>query len=45
MALAWGVLIAGAMQLIFQVPFLARLGVLPRPWLILPTMACAAFSS
>ncbi|SHL31522.1 putative peptidoglycan lipid II flippase [Halomonas caseinilytica] len=32
MALAWGVLIAGAMQLIFQVPFLARLGVLPRPW-------------
>ncbi|MDT8894882.1 murein biosynthesis integral membrane protein MurJ [Halomonas sp. I1] len=32
MALAWGVLIAGAAQLIFQVPFLARLGVLPRPW-------------
>ncbi|GGY03635.1 putative lipid II flippase MurJ [Litchfieldella qijiaojingensis] len=32
MALAWGVLIAGVAQLAFQVPFLARLGVLPRPW-------------
>ncbi|GAA5172410.1 MULTISPECIES: murein biosynthesis integral membrane protein MurJ [Halomonadaceae] len=32
MALAWGVLIAGAAQLAFQVPFLARLGLLPRPW-------------
>jgi len=32
MALAWGVLIAGAAQLAFQVPFLARQGLLPRPW-------------
>ncbi|MHB0777328.1 murein biosynthesis integral membrane protein MurJ [Halomonas sp. WWR20] len=32
LALAWGVLIAGAAQLVFQVPFLARLGLLPRPW-------------
>ncbi|WP_245888799.1 murein biosynthesis integral membrane protein MurJ [Halomonas denitrificans] len=32
MALGWGVLIAGAAQLAFQVPFLARLGLLPRPW-------------
>ncbi len=32
MALAWGVLIAGLAQLAFQVPFLARLGLLPRPW-------------
>ncbi|WP_089714451.1 murein biosynthesis integral membrane protein MurJ [Halomonas daqiaonensis] len=32
MALAWGVLIAGGAQLAFQVPFLARLGLLPRPW-------------
>lgn len=32
MALAWGVLIAGMAQLAFQVPFLARLGLLPRPW-------------
>ncbi len=32
MALAWGVLIAGVAQLAFQVPFLARLGLLPRPW-------------
>ncbi|MBW5801129.1 murein biosynthesis integral membrane protein MurJ [Halomonas elongata] len=32
LALAWGVLIAGAAQLAFQVPFLARLGLLPRPW-------------
>lgn len=31
MALAWGVLIAGAAQLAFQVPFLARLGLLPTP--------------
>ena len=31
MALAWGVLIAGAVQLVFQVPFLARLDMLPRP--------------
>lgn len=32
MALAWGVLIAGAAQLAFQVPFLMRLGLLPTPW-------------
>ncbi|WP_345740389.1 murein biosynthesis integral membrane protein MurJ [Halomonas getboli] len=32
LALGWGVLIAGAAQLLFQVPFLARLGLLPRPW-------------
>ncbi|WP_089797160.1 murein biosynthesis integral membrane protein MurJ [Halomonas korlensis] len=32
MGLAWGVLIAGVAQLAFQVPFLARLGLLPRPW-------------
>ncbi|TFH87151.1 murein biosynthesis integral membrane protein MurJ [Billgrantia azerbaijanica] len=32
MGLAWGVLIAGAAQLAFQVPFLARLRLLPRPW-------------
>ncbi len=32
MALAWGVLIAGAAQLIFQVPFLMRMGLMPTPW-------------
>jgi putative peptidoglycan lipid II flippase len=32
MGLAWGVLIAGAAQLAFQVPFLVRLGLMPRPW-------------
>ena len=31
MALAWGVLIAGVAQLLFQLPFLARLRLLPRP--------------
>ncbi|MFY9974287.1 MAG: murein biosynthesis integral membrane protein MurJ [Chromatiaceae bacterium] len=31
LALAWGVLIAGLAQLAFQLPFLARLGLLPRP--------------
>ncbi|MFO8155099.1 MAG: murein biosynthesis integral membrane protein MurJ, partial [Thiohalospira sp.] len=30
-ALAWGVFIAGAAQLAFQLPFLARLGLLPVP--------------
>jgi putative peptidoglycan lipid II flippase len=30
-ALAWGVLIAGVAQLAFQLPALARLGLLPRP--------------
>jgi putative peptidoglycan lipid II flippase len=31
MALAWGVLMAGAVQLLFQLPFLARLRLLPMP--------------
>ncbi len=31
MALAWGVLLAGIVQLAFQVPFLLRLRLLPRP--------------
>lgn len=31
MALAWGVLIAGITQLLFQIPFLLKLGLLPRP--------------
>lgn len=30
-ALAWGVLVAGVIQLTFQVPFLMRLGLLPHP--------------
>jgi len=30
-ALAWGVLIAGVAQLLFQLPFLYRAGLLPRP--------------
>lgn len=30
-ALAWGVLIAGALQLLFQLPFLMKLGLMPRP--------------
>ncbi len=30
-ALAWGVLAAGAIQLAFQLPFVARIGLLPRP--------------
>lgn len=29
--LAWSVLLAGAVQLVFQMPFLARLSLLPRP--------------
>ncbi len=29
--LAWGVFIAGVVQLLFQLPFLQRLGLLPRP--------------
>lgn len=29
--LAWGVMIAGVVQLLFQLPFLWRLGLLPRP--------------
>ena len=31
MALAWGVLIAGCAQMLFQLPFLARIGLMPRP--------------
>lgn len=31
MALAWGALIAGIVQLLFQAPFLARMHMLPRP--------------
>ena len=30
-ALAWGVLLAGVMQMLFQLPFLYKLGLLPRP--------------
>lgn len=30
-ALAWGVLVAGIVQLLFQLPFLWRLGLLPKP--------------
>ncbi|MDT8428461.1 MAG: murein biosynthesis integral membrane protein MurJ [Pseudomonadales bacterium] len=33
MALAWGVLLAGVAQLIFQLPFLAKMKLLPRPQL------------
>ena len=31
MALAWGVFVAGAVQLIFQIPFLAKIHAVPRP--------------
>jgi putative peptidoglycan lipid II flippase len=31
MALAWGVFLAGVLQLLFQLPFLWRAGLLPRP--------------
>ncbi len=31
MALAWGVLLAGVVQLLFQIPFLLKLGILPKP--------------
>lgn len=31
MALAWGVLVAGAAQLLFQIPFLLKMKILPRP--------------
>ena len=31
MALAWGVLMAGVVQLVFQMPFLQRIHMLPRP--------------
>ena len=30
-ALAWGVMVAGCVQLLFQLPFLKRLGLLPHP--------------
>jgi putative peptidoglycan lipid II flippase len=30
-ALAWAVLVAGLVQLVFQIPFIARIGMLPRP--------------
>lgn len=30
-ALAWGVFIAGALQLVFQLPFLARIAMMPKP--------------
>lgn len=30
-ALAWGVFIAGVLQLLFQIPFLKRIGILPKP--------------
>ncbi|HEX7026611.1 MAG TPA: murein biosynthesis integral membrane protein MurJ [Gammaproteobacteria bacterium] len=35
MALAWGALLAGFVQLAFQLPFLRRIGMLPRPRLSL----------
>jgi len=36
-ALAWGVFIAGAIQLLFQIPFLLKLGLLPVPrWRVDP---------
>ncbi|WP_286240321.1 murein biosynthesis integral membrane protein MurJ [Neptuniibacter halophilus] len=31
LALAWGVMIAGVLQLVFQLPFMARLKLLPKP--------------
>jgi len=31
MALAWGVFVAGAAQLVFQIPFLAKIHAVPRP--------------
>lgn len=31
MALAWGVLLAGIVQLAFQLPFLLKMGIMPRP--------------
>lgn len=31
MALAWAVFVGGALQIAFQLPFLARIGMLPRP--------------
>ncbi|HKQ31439.1 MAG TPA: murein biosynthesis integral membrane protein MurJ [Burkholderiales bacterium] len=37
MALAWGVFIAGAVQLLFQLPFLSQLQLLPRPRVAIQT--------
>ncbi len=34
MALAWGVFVAGVIQLLFQIPSLLKLGLLPRPRLV-----------
>ncbi len=34
-ALAWGVFVAGIVQLLFQIPFLSRLHMLPRPRVVL----------
>jgi len=31
MSMAWGVLVAGVVQLAFQIPFLVRLGIIPKP--------------
>jgi putative peptidoglycan lipid II flippase len=31
MALAWGVFVAGIVQLAFQIPFLLKMGIMPRP--------------
>ena len=52
LALAWAVLVGGVLQLAFQVPYLVRLGLLPRPrlnlgdagvWRILRLMGPAIF--
>lgn len=53
-ALAWGVFLAGAVQLVFQLPFLLRIGKLPRfslsrdrdgAWRVLRLMLPALFAS
>lgn len=52
MALAWAVLVGGVLQLAFQLPFLRRIGMLPRPrfalrdegvWRVLKLMGPAIF--
>lgn len=52
MALAWAVLLGGVLQLVFQLPFLRRIGMLPRPrlalrdegvWRVLKLMGPAIF--
>jgi putative peptidoglycan lipid II flippase len=54
LALAWAVVVGGVLQLAFQLPYLARLGVMPRPrlnlhdpgvWRILRLMGPAIFAS